>query len=330
MEQGQNKLPPAYFHYLFMQPNNVPATFVEEINRRVCPLCNFDGKSNEGLLDHCGMYHGTLLDASGKKSPAIGEDGEEDCAYFEAATGEEGQLHVVVRGVPKHPSHPPTTCIRDNFVFVQPRLCTPRDNAPKSTAPRTTTIPILRRRRHKTASLDRSSRNKKLPSLRANDAPASAISAHLTIDDAAAPIRQYFHARTNLPMSRGSWMEDSDDGGEEGASDDDEAWLHEMSSELLDEFEDVSAKEKQFMKLWNRFIKCNHVIADRDVPGKCHGFILRHREQLCDGGLRLNLLLHLFNLWDSGVISSKRILSCMSLFDGTDNDDLIGLTMPAN
>ncbi|KAL7538221.1 hypothetical protein ACHAXR_009031 [Thalassiosira sp. AJA248-18] len=88
-----------------------------------------------------------------------------------------------------------------------------------------------------------------------------------------------------------------------------------MSSELLDEFEDVSAREKVFMKLWNRFIKSKHVIADRHVPRKCHEFILEHGKQLREGGLRLNLLLHLFNLWDSGVISSDRILSSMAMFD---------------
>jgi hypothetical protein len=45
-------------------------------------------------------------------------------------------------------------------------------------------------------------------------------------------------------MSHGEWMVDSDD-------EIDETWLHEMSSELLDELEDVLVKEKQFMKLWN-------------------------------------------------------------------------------
>jgi hypothetical protein len=100
----------------------------------------------------------------------------------------------------------------------------------------------------------------------------------------------------------------------------DETWLSEMSSELLDELEDVSTREKQFMKLWNRFIKSNHIIADRDIPVKCHEFILMYRKQL-NAGLRLNLLLHLFNLWDSGVISSNRIAHCMSTLDSAENGD---------
>ena len=139
-----------------------------------------------------------------------------------------------------------------------------------------------------------------------HDTPATAISAYLPTD--IVPLRQYYHASTNLPMTHSDCMKDSDE-------ETDETWLHEMQSELLDEFEDVSPKEKQFMKLWNRYIKCNHVIADKDMPMKCHLFTLEYRKQLMDDGMRLNFLLHLFNLWDSGVISSARILSCMSLFD---------------
>jgi len=72
------------------------------------------------------------------------------------------------------------------------------------------------------------------------------------------------------------------------------------------------------MSLCNRFIKCNHVIADKDIASKCHDFILINRNKLRSTGLRLNLLLHLMNLWDSSVISSKRISHCMSIFDATE------------
>ena len=95
----------------------------------------------------------------------------------------------------------------------------------------------------------------------------------------------------------------------------DEEWLHKMSDELLDEFEDVTDDEKKFMKLWNSFIRCNHIIADRDVPAKCTEFVAKHGKFLRDESLRLQLLLHLFNLWDSGVISSARISACMRMYD---------------
>ena len=336
-ERSRTHLPPAFFHYIFMQPNNVLATIVEEIDGRVCPLCNFDGKSNEGLLGHCGTYHGTLLKANDSNSP-IALRGNEGCAFFEALRGEEGQLHVVVRVVPWPSSHTlASDRVHDNFVFIQPkrRCALPKhpvtafemrrgrrderrkdklmngSSSHKSSTAKMT-IPFIQRRHDKAATLDAGSRNNRLLALQASNAPASIISAYLPSDTV--PMRQYFHSRTNLPMSHGEWMVDSDD-------EIDETWLHEMSSELLDELEDVSPKEKQFMKLWNRFIKSNHLIADRDMPEKCDEFIAIHRKQLLNAGLRLNLLLHLFNLWDSGVISSNRIFHCMSMFDAGENND---------
>ena len=308
--QSPTQLPRAYFHYLFMQPNNVPATIVEEIAGRTCPLCNFDGKNNEGLLVHCGTYHGTLQGKNQQHDKFCDErtNNNIDCAYFEAALGEEGQLHVIVRGIPSRSTHlPSTNCIYDKFAYIQPRFCTSQNHS-RSSIEQQLRIPFLGRRHDKVASLDSVTRSKRLLALQSSDAPASVISAYLPSDTV--PIRQYFHSHTNLPMTNDDWMEDSDD-------DIDENWVQEMSSELLDEFEDVAAEEKQFLTLWNKFIKSNHVIGDRDIPDKCSAFVLTYRNKLIDAGLRLQLLLHLFHLWDSGVISSNRIRQCMSLFDGT-------------
>ncbi|KAL7534318.1 hypothetical protein ACHAWF_004793 [Thalassiosira exigua] len=300
LPKGKQRYPPGYFHYLYMQPNGVLASFVEDIKGRMCPFCNFDGGDSSGLVQHLERYHGTLRENNNAGTAEVVEGHVGANSYFEAVLGEEGQLHVIVRGFPTSldPSPPP---IRPDFVFVRPRLSSKNRRKENQSA-----IPFIERKHHKAESLDAATRNKRLLALQASDAPASAISAYLPGD--AVPIRQYFHARTNLPMTRGEWSEDSD-GGE------DDEWLHEMSSELLDEFEDVSDREKKFMKLWNRFIRCNHVIADRDVPRKCHEFISKHQKELHEGGLRLNLLLHLFNLWDSCVISSNGILSCMAMYD---------------
>lgn len=173
------------------------------------------------------------------------------------------------------------------------------------------TKPRAKKRKAKSKFVDTSSDEAEVSPLGRNKAAAS-LDANTRnkkpLQSDAVPLRQYYRARTGLPMAPGEWNEDSDD-------EIDESWLHGMSESLMDEFEDVTAKEKIFMKMWNRYIKCTHVIGDRDMPGKCHEFVAQHKKQLHEGGLRLNLLLHLFNLWDSGVISSNRILSCMSLFD---------------
>jgi hypothetical protein len=123
------------------------------------------------------------------------------------------------------------------------------------------------------------------------------------------PLREYFHARTNQPIASARDLQDDSD------CEDADDWLHTMSEKLIDDFDDVSEKEKKFMNLWNRFIKCHHVIADRDIPRKVESFIVMNREKLREGDLRTNLLLHLTNLWDESLISSNRISSCMAIYD---------------
>jgi hypothetical protein len=126
------------------------------------------------------------------------------------------------------------------------------------------------------------------------------------------PLREYFHARTNQPIASATDFQDDTD------CEDADDWLHAISEKLIDDFDDVSEKEKKFMNLWNRFIKCHHVIADRDIPRKVESFIVMNREKLREGDLRINLLLHLSNLWDASLISSNRISSCMTIYDDGD------------
>lgn len=83
----------------------------------------------------------------------------------------------------------------------------------------------------------------------------------------------------------------------------------------MDELDDVSKEEKIFMNLWNNFIRTNIVLADERIPNKCREFILLHHEQLSKLELRMQLVLHLFNLWDNGLVNSKTILSLLALFD---------------
>lgn len=86
-------------------------------------------------------------------------------------------------------------------------------------------------------------------------------------------------------------------------------------SQLLDDFEDISVKEKQFMKLWNQFIKSHTIVSDGDLPDRCVAFITSYLNEMRKLDLRQNLLLHLFNLWDSGLVSSAHVLCCMEEYD---------------
>mmetsp|Transcript_14136 Transcript_14136/g.20905 ORF Transcript_14136/g.20905 Transcript_14136/m.20905 type:complete len:128 (-) Transcript_14136:577-960(-) len=88
-----------------------------------------------------------------------------------------------------------------------------------------------------------------------------------------------------------------------------------LPAKLIEEFEDVSPKEKTFMKLWNRFIKCHTVIPDSVIPGKCMDFIRLFATELFENDLRSQFLLHLFNLWDHQLVSSEHILKSLRLYD---------------
>lgn len=69
------------------------------------------------------------------------------------------------------------------------------------------------------------------------------------------------------------------------------------------------------MKLWNPFIKSNTVIADRSIPERCMAFIHTHYAVLKTNQLRQELVLHLHNLWDHGLVSSDHIVECMMEYD---------------
>eukprot|EP00804_Cyclotella_cryptica_P013823 CCRYP_020887-RA/>CCRYP_020887-RA protein AED:0.10 eAED:0.10 QI:0/-1/0/1/-1/1/1/0/632 len=286
--RNQRNLPPIYFHYLYINHDNHPATVVEETRDRKCPFCIYYGKSNEDLLSHCGIFHGVLTDYYPWAELRHG-------LSFQAVLDEDKNVHVVVRSTENITAH-----TAHDFTFLRSHYSCPDDEI---THPHS--IPFLRRSHPHTAAMDPLVRRRRLLALEANDAPVSVISSYLPTDEV--PLRQYFHSKTNLPME--NWDDvDSDD-------ESDDEWLHKRSADLMEEFEDVSAKEKKFMQLWNRFIFRHVVIADRDIPGKCHEFIQRYRMELKRDGMRDNLLLHLMNLWDSGVISSVRILACMQVYD---------------
>ena len=283
---------PAYFHYIDINEDNHPCNVVEKRLDRTCPLCAYHGKSNEDLLKHCAIYHGVLKGFYPWKKLGCGFS-------FEAVLDEEKHLHIVVAKLGCS-SDKPTACTSDDdFTFVRSES----DNDIKCS------IPFLVRSHQRAAAVDAVVRRKRLLALQSNNAPASAISSYLPTDQV--PIRQYFHSRTNLPLE--DWnSDDSDD-------EPDDEWLHKMSSDLISEFEDISGTEKKFMQMWNRFIRSHIVIADKDIPGKCKEFVSSHIKELKAGEMRNNLLLHLMNLWDSGVISRDLLLHLMDVWDSGDD-----------
>lgn len=87
----------------------------------------------------------------------------------------------------------------------------------------------------------------------------------------------------------------------------------------MDELDDVSSNEKLFMNIWNRFMKTHHIISDASIPDRCREFIVTHHKDISKHALRDHLVLHFFNLWDNGILTSSKILDLMNLYDERNN-----------
>lgn len=90
---------------------------------------------------------------------------------------------------------------------------------------------------------------------------------------------------------------------------------------MIDEFTDVAESEKMLMKLWNSFIHSRTLIADSEIPRRCVEFIHKHSKEMASNGLRNDLLLHLMNLWDYGMVSRTNLEQCMALFDSLQDEE---------
>lgn len=123
--------------------------------------------------------------------------------------------------------------------------------------------------------------------------------------------RQLFRSQTCLPIDVNDQMDmdyDSDD-------DVDDEWQLAQAERLMDEFEDVTAKEKAFMKLWNRFVHRHAILADFQVSVACTTFAKHFGPELLRQGLRDELLFHMFALWDFNLLDQFNIRTCLGIVD---------------
>lgn len=107
--------------------------------------------------------------------------------------------------------------------------------------------------------------------------------------------RQYFHARTGLPLMESELETDSED-------DIDIASMTAHNNRMLDEFEDVSYEEKEFMKLWNSYIIRNPVVSVAFLSLSIQSFLDTFSREILERKLRYQFLLHVINLWDNGLL----------------------------
>lgn len=62
-------------------------------------------------------------------------------------------------------------------------------------------------------------------------------------------------------------------------------------------------------------MKSNIVLSDKSIPKRCMDFIRANYAELKKQKLRQELVLHLHNLWDHGLVSSDNITECLLEYD---------------
>lgn len=139
---------------------------------------------------------------------------------------------------------------------------------------------------------------------------AFAHSANFSLEDDETDVdvcsgRLYYHTSTCLPVKPNEVDSDSE-------ADMDPDWLRERTQLMIDEFIDVNEGEKEIIKLWNLHIMKNYKYkGDKMIQQACMDFVETEGHLILSKNLSRNFILHLANLHDSGLLSSKDMLECI-------------------
>ncbi|CAH8530901.1 unnamed protein product [Schistosoma bovis] len=124
--------------------------------------------------------------------------------------------------------------------------------------------------------------------------------------------RIYYHTRTSQPVRACEFDVDSE-------AEDAPVWLRQHYQRKVEEFTDVNPGEKQIMQLWNALLlsirPSGLVVCDSQVLTLVCQFIHQHSRWIHRRRLRTNLLLHLVNLVDYGLLSSSQLRQLMLIHD---------------
>lgn len=121
--------------------------------------------------------------------------------------------------------------------------------------------------------------------------------------------RQFYHSHRVQPMGIEEIMSDKDS---EDEVDDDVAELEDRR--MLDDFVDVDKHEKQFMHLWNTFVRKQRVIADGHVPWSCEAFSKLHAKELIQSPpLFWCWRLFMIKLWKHGLLDANSMNTCNTI-----------------
>jgi VEFS-Box of polycomb protein len=81
----------------------------------------------------------------------------------------------------------------------------------------------------------------------------------------------------------------------------------------LDDYIDLEAKERELMKMWNRFMGCSSAtVADKEIPSKVCGFLTMHGMKLKQYAWEIYQMMITF--WEHRLLSSEMVEELMLKF----------------
>uniref|UniRef100_F6I2H5 Polycomb protein VEFS-Box domain-containing protein n=2 Tax=Vitis vinifera TaxID=29760 RepID=F6I2H5_VITVI len=90
---------------------------------------------------------------------------------------------------------------------------------------------------------------------------------------------------------------------------------------MLDDFVDVTKDEKQFMHLWNSFVRKQRVLADGHIPWACEAFSKLHGQELVQApAIFWCWRLFMIKLWNHGLLDARTMNSCNLVLEGYRNE----------
>ncbi|XP_010434756.1 PREDICTED: polycomb group protein VERNALIZATION 2-like isoform X2 [Camelina sativa] len=129
--------------------------------------------------------------------------------------------------------------------------------------------------------------------------------------------RQFYHSHRVQPMGLEQVMSDRDS---EDEVDDVVADFEDRQLQMLDDFVDVNKDEKQFMHLWNSFVRKQRVIADGHISWACEAFSRFYEKELHSySSLFWCWRLFLIKLWNHGLVDSATINNCSTILENCRN-----------
>lgn len=95
----------------------------------------------------------------------------------------------------------------------------------------------------------------------------------------------------------------------------DDAFEIKSQNMIIDEYTDITAQEKELMKLWNSHIATFPTYGDRFISITCERFVQRYAHVLWEKQLRHNWLLHLLIMWDFGLLYAEEVHQYVTMLD---------------